>query len=44
VQRLYAIMPSCQTHFMLEQKHHPHILIFIASIAVIAMLFFDRIP
>ncbi|MDP3837415.1 MAG: ceramidase domain-containing protein [Methylococcales bacterium] len=29
---------------MLEQKHHPHILIFIASIAVMAMLFFDRIP
>jgi predicted membrane channel-forming protein YqfA (hemolysin III family) len=29
---------------MLEQKHHSHILIFIASVAVMAMLFFDRIP
>ena len=29
---------------MLEQKYHPHILIFIASVAVMGMLFFDRIP
>lgn len=29
---------------MLEQKHRPHLLIFIASVAVMAMLFFDRIP